>query len=49
MMGCMKFNELDKMLRMVKNNGLVFGGLDVLSVGDFAQLPAVKQVHFMMP
>merc|ERR1711973_320263 len=29
---------------MVKNNELVFGGLDVLLVGDFAQLPAVKQV-----
>ena len=44
MMGCKKLNELDKMLKMVKNNELVFGGLDVLLVGDFAQLPAVKQV-----
>ena len=43
MMGCRKFNELDKMLRMVKKSDLLFGGLDVLLVGDFAQLDAVKQ------
>jgi len=43
MMGCKKLNELDKMLRMVKKSDLLFGGLDVLLVGDFAQLDAVKQ------
>ena len=42
-MGCSKFIELDKMLRKAKNCDLVFGGIDVLLVGDFAQLPAVKQ------
>ena len=44
MMGCKKFTELDYMLRKAKNCDLLFGGLDVLLVGDFAQLPAVKQV-----
>ena len=43
MMGCSKFIELDKMLRKAKNCDLLFGGIDVLLVGDFAQLPAVKQ------
>ena len=43
MMGCSKFVELDKMLRKAKSCDLLFGGLDVLLVGDFAQLPAVKQ------
>ena len=43
MMGCSKFIELDEMLRKAKNCDLPFGGLDVLLVGDFAQLPAVKQ------
>ena len=28
---------------MVKKSDLLFGGLDVLLVGDFAQLDAVKQ------
>ena len=43
MMGCKKFIELDNMFRKAKNCDLLFGGLDVLLVGDFAQLPAVKQ------
>mgnify|MGYP001358996815 CR=1 FL=1 len=43
MMGCRKFIEVDKMLRMVKKSDLLFGGLNVLLVGDFAQLDAVKQ------
>ena len=43
MMGCAKFIELDEMLRKAKKCDLPFGGLDVLLVGDFAQLPAVKQ------
>ena len=43
MMGCSKFTELDEMLKKAKNCDLPFGGLDLLLVGDFAQLPAVKQ------
>ena len=43
MMDCSKFNELDDMLKKAKNCDLPFGGLDLLLVGDFAQLPAVKQ------
>ena len=43
MMGCSKFIELDNMLKKAKICDLAFGGLDVLLVGDFEQLPAVKQ------
>ena len=41
MMGCIKFVELDSLLRKLKTNDKPFGGLDILLVGDFAQLPPV--------
>ena len=48
MMGCEKLLDLDKALRKVKNNdSLPFGGLDILVVGDFSQLPAVHQSPIM--
>ena len=47
MMGCSKFVELDSLLRRVKNNGKPFGGLDILLVGDFAQLPPVGDTSLM--
>ena len=42
-MGCTKFIEVEKMLRKAKGNNMMFGGLDILLVGDFAQLPAVRE------
>ena len=41
MLSCAKFVEMDSLLRKVKKSDLPFGGLDVLLVGDFAQLPPV--------
>ena len=43
MLGCRKLIELDTVLQKVKNNSAPFGGLDIILVGDFAQLPPVKQ------
>ena len=43
MLGCRKLIELDTTLQKVKNNSAPFGGLDIILVGDFAQLPPVKQ------
>ena len=43
MLGCHKLIMLDTTLQKVKNNTAPFGGLDVILVGDFAQLPPVKQ------
>ena len=47
MMGCLKFVEMDSLLRKVKSNDLPFGGLDILLVGDFAQLPPVFETSLM--
>ena len=47
MMGCSKFVELDSLLRKVKTNDKPFGGLDLLLVGDFAQLPPVGDTSIM--
>ena len=43
MLGCRKLLELDTTLQKVKNSSAPFGGLDIILVGDFAQLPPVKQ------
>ena len=43
MMGSKKLLDLDKTLQKVNKTTAPFGGLDVIVVGDFAQLPAVKQ------
>ena len=42
MLGCRKLIELDTTLQKVKSNSAPFGGLDIILVGDFAQLPPVK-------
>ena len=43
MLGCGKLVELDSILQKVKKSTAPFGGVDVIAVGDYAQLPAVKQ------
>ena len=47
MMGCTKFVELDSLLRKVKKKSIPFGGLDILLVGDFAQLSPVGETSIM--
>ena len=47
MMGCTKFVEMDALLRRVKASERPFGGLDILLVGDFAQLPPVMATSIM--
>ena len=47
MMGSKKLLDVDKTLQKVKKNSSSFGGLDVILVGDFAQLPAVKQISLI--
>ena len=43
MLGCSKLIELDVTLQKLKKNSAPFGGLDMIIVGDYAQLPPVKQ------
>ena len=47
MLGCAKLLELDAMLQKVKKCSAPFGGVDVILVGDFAQLPPVKQTSLL--
>ena len=43
MIGCRKLLKVDSILKRVFNDTRAFGGLNVLLVGDFAQLPAIRQ------
>ena len=43
MIGCLKLLKVDRILKTVFNDTRPFGGLNVLLVGDFAQLPAIRQ------
>ena len=43
MIGCRKLLKVDTLLKKVFNDTRPFGGLHILLVGDFAQLPAIKQ------
>ena len=43
MIGCCKLLKVDALLKKVFNDTRPFGGLHILLVGDFAQLPAIKQ------
>ena len=47
MMGCKKLLRLDYQLQKLKNNNSPFGGLDVIVIGDYAQLPPVRQEPVM--
>ena len=43
MIGCRKLLRVDALLKKVFNDTRPFGGLHVLLVGDFAQLPVIRQ------
>ena len=47
MLGCHKLLEIDPVLRKVRKVPAPFGGLDVILVGDFAQLAPVKQLSIL--
>ena len=47
MLGCHKLLELDSVLQKVRKVPAPFGGLDVIFVGDFAQLAPVMQLSIM--
>ena len=47
MTGCKKLLQLDLQLQKWKNNNNPFGGLDVIFVGNYAQLPPVRQEPVM--
>ena len=42
------FDYTDKTLQLIKNNTLPFGGVSVISIGDFLQLPPVQQQAIFM-
>ena len=43
MIGCRKLLKVDALLKKVFKDTRPFGGLHILLVGDFAQLPAIRQ------
>ena len=43
MIGCRKLLRVDSLLKKVFNDTRPFGGLHILLVGDYAQLPAIRQ------
>ena len=43
MTGLDTFNHLNKALQLIKQNTLPFGGVSLLLIGGFLQLPPVKQ------
>ena len=47
MIGCRKLIRVDALLKEAFNDTRPFGGLHVLLVGDFAQLPAVRQISLI--
>ena len=48
MTGQETFDYTDKTLQLIKNNTLPFGGVSVISIGDFLQLPPVQQQAIFM-
>ena len=47
MIGLETFKDLDVALQRIKNNSLPFGGVSVMTIGDFLQLPPVQQKVFL--
>ena len=47
MLGCHKLLGIDSLLQKVRKVPAPFGGLDIIFVGDFAQLDPVKQLSIM--
>ena len=45
MTGLDTFNHLNKAWQIIKQNNLPFGGISLLVICDFFQLPSVKQLH----
>ena len=43
MVGINTFEDFNKMLQRIMGNNHIFGGVSILAVGDFMQLPPVKQ------
>ena len=47
MIGCKKLLRVDSILKRVFNDTRPFGGLHILLVGDYAQLPAIRQISII--
>ena len=47
MMGCRKLLRLDSILKKVFSSSKPFGGLHILLVGDFGQIPAIRQISII--
>ena len=47
MIGCRKLLKVDALLKKVFKDNRAFGGLNALVVGDFGQLPAVRQISII--
>ena len=45
MTGLDAFNHLNKTLQVINQSTLPFGGIYLLAIGDFLQLPSVKKLH----
>ena len=48
MIGKETFNHADLALKLIKGNSLPFGGISILTIGDFLQLHVVKQKLILM-
>ena len=44
MMSCKMFNVLDSIAKLTRKNGLPFGGIQLVLLGDFLQLPPIPDI-----